>query len=68
MTSKLTLALALLCAFLAGIVARDALIPAARADESRGFRAQDVRQLVRAVERTADATKAVAEAVRASKR
>lgn len=68
MTSKLSLVLALACAFLAGIVARDVLVPTTRADDPSGFRAQGVRELVRLLERNAKATESVADAVRSIKR
>jgi hypothetical protein len=65
---KSTLVLVCLCAFLLGALGRDLLLPLARAEDPNGFRAQDVRQLLRAVEKNAEATKSVADAVRAFKR
>jgi hypothetical protein len=65
---KSTLVLVCLCAFLAGALGRDLLVSLARADDPSGFRAQDVRELLKAVEKNAEATKSVADAVRAFKR
>ena len=65
---KSTLVLMCLCAFLVGALGRDLLLSQARAEDPSGFRAQDVRQLLRAVEKNAEATKAVADAVRAFRR
>jgi hypothetical protein len=65
---KSTLVLVCLCAFLIGALGRDLLVSLARADEPSPFRVQDVRELLRAVEKNAEATKSVADAVRAFKR
>ena len=66
--SKSTLVLVCLCAFLAGVLVRGGGLTVARAEDPTGFRAQDVRELLRAVEKNAEATKAVADAVRALKK
>ncbi|MEY4515452.1 MAG: hypothetical protein RLZZ450_7574 [Pseudomonadota bacterium] len=66
--TKSTLALVCLCAFLAGLLVREHGVTTARAEDPAGFRAQDVRELLRAVEKNAEATKAVADAVRALKK
>jgi len=54
--------------FLAGMLVREGVFTVARAEDPSGFRAQDVRELLRAVEKNAEATKAVADAVRALKK
>lgn len=66
--TKSTLALVCLCAFLVGTLVRAHGTSVARAEDPAGFRAQDVRELLRAIEKNAEATKAVADAVRALKK
>lgn len=66
--SKSTAFLVCLCTFLAGMLVREGVVTVARAEDPTGFRAQDVRELLRAVEKNAEATKAVADAVRALKK
>lgn len=66
--TKSTLALVCLCVFLLGLLVREHGVTVARAEDPMGFRAQDVRELLRAVEKNAEATKAVADAVRALKK
>lgn len=62
--SKPTLVLALACALLGGALGRDLLVSSAHATEPCGFRDQDVRELLRSLERNADATKGVGDATR----
>jgi len=61
---KSTFVLACLCALLAGALARDLLVPTARATDACGLREQDVRELLRSLEKNADATKGVSDATR----
>jgi|GEM_PF-4289401 len=63
----LTQVLALLCALLAGALARDLLVAPVRAEED-ALRRSDVTAIVRALERQADATKELVRATRAMER